>query len=75
MASNGGHLTLTGLMASYAVFMGIGWYVAGSAGLGVAGVVITGLWIGAILRAVSLPAPEARQPAHEPRTHSEGGVE
>ena len=65
MANNGGHLTLIELLMSYAVFMGLGWLVAGSNGLWVAGVVVTGLWIRAIIRA-SRAAPQAGQPADGP---------
>ena len=59
MANNGGYLTLIELLVSYAVWLGIGWLVAGSNGLWVAGVVATLLWVRAIRNAASFSIPEA----------------
>ena len=65
MANNGGHLTLIELLMSYAVFMGLGWLVAGSNGLWVAVVVVTGLWVRAIWNAASLSTPDAARVVDE----------
>ena len=50
------NLTLSGLLLSYALLLGLGWLVAGSLGMWVAGAIVTVLWVWAIARA-SRPTP------------------